>query len=305
MTTLADFIRDTPFGQGVRWISGARLFKYPEEHPDFLLLHPYLKAAEEGRPPAENENESESPGKLQERKSSNIKHTTNISEERKEITGSPTQTSGDHTLVSWYSHDDPANPSNWSFGKKAWVHASINYYAFAIYMASSLYTPAAPELIRIWDISITVSSLGLGIFVLGYGIGPLLFGPLSEIPAIGRSWVYFVTQFLFLVLSIPTALANNAAGFMVLRVLLGLFGAPALCIAGGTIGDITTALWLPFMLYVYAFCPLAGPSLGPLIAGFSVPVKGWRWSMWEVVWSVGLSLISMVSEAPWRDAGVN
>ncbi|KAG4420506.1 hypothetical protein IFR04_006326 [Cadophora malorum] len=253
MTTLADFIRDTPFGQGVRWISGARLFKYPEEHPDFLLLHPSLKAAEEGRPPAENENESKSP-------------------ERKEITGSPTQKSGDHTLVSWCSHDDPANPSNWSFGKKAWVHASINYYAFAIYMASSLYTPAAPELIRIWDISITVSSLGLGIFVLGYGIGPLLFGPLSEIPAIGRSWVYFVTQFLFLVLSIPTALANNAAGFMVLRFLLGLFGAPALCIAGGTIGDITTALWLPFMLYVYAFCPLAGPSLGPLIAGFSVPV---------------------------------
>ncbi|KAK0099706.1 hypothetical protein ONS95_013402 [Cadophora gregata] len=161
-------------------------------------------------------------------------------------------------------------------------------------MASSICTPAAPELIHIWNISVTVSSLGLGIFVLGYGIGPLHFGPLSEIPAIGRSSVYFVTKLLFLVLSIPTALTNNVNEFMVLRFLQGFFGAPALYIAGGTIGDITAPLWLPFMLYVYAFCPLAGPSLGPIIAGFSVPVKGWRWSMWEVVWSVGSSFFSMI-----------
>lgn len=30
-----------------------------------------------------------------------------------------------------------------------------------------------------------------------------------------------------------------------------------------------------------AYC---GPSLGPLLSGFSVVVKGWRWALWEILW---------------------
>ena len=48
--------------------------------------------------------------------------------------------------------------------------------------------------------------------VVGYGLGPLLFAPLSEIAAIGRNWVYVPTFFLFVILSIPTALVSNYAG---------------------------------------------------------------------------------------------
>jgi DHA1 family multidrug resistance protein-like MFS transporter len=27
--------------------------------------------------------------------------------------------------------------------------------------------------------------------------------------------------------------------------------------------------------------------MGPIISGFSVPVKGWRWSSWELLWFIG------------------
>ena len=57
--------------------------------------------------------------------------------------------------------------------------------------------------------------------VAGYGLGPLLFAPLSEIAAIGRNWVYVPTFFLFVILSIPTALVKNYAGLLVLRFLTG------------------------------------------------------------------------------------
>ena len=27
-----------------------------------------------------------------------------------------------------------------------------------------------------------------------------------------------------------------------------------------------------------------GPAIGPVIAGFAVQHKGWRWGLWEIVW---------------------
>ena len=37
------------------------------------------------------------------------------------------------------------------------------------------------------------ATLGLTLYVAGYGLGPLLWSPMSEIPHIGRLWVYIIT----------------------------------------------------------------------------------------------------------------
>jgi len=37
------------------------------------------------------------------------------------------------------------------------------------------------------------ATLGLTLYVAGYGLGPLLWSPMSEIPQIGRLWVYIIT----------------------------------------------------------------------------------------------------------------
>lgn len=59
---------------------------------------------------------------------------------------------------------------------------------------------------------------------LGYGLGPLLFSPLSEIPQIGRNIPYATTFFLYTLVSIPLALVRNAPAFMFLRFLQGFLG---------------------------------------------------------------------------------
>jgi hypothetical protein len=37
------------------------------------------------------------------------------------------------------------------------------------------------------------ATLGLTLYVAGYGLGPLIWSPMSEIPQIGRLWVYIIT----------------------------------------------------------------------------------------------------------------
>ena len=59
-------------------------------------------------------------------------------------------------------------------------------------VGSAIYTPAIPYIEHIYHTIPVVASLGLALYVLGYGIGPLLFSPLSEIPVIGRNPPYMV-----------------------------------------------------------------------------------------------------------------
>src|ERR1700759_2008566 len=142
------------------------------------------------------------------------------------------------SLVDWYTTDDPSNPQNWSTPKKSFVLLQLCLYSFAAYGASSMYVPGEADVAERFHVSATPASLGLALYVVGYGVGPLLFAPLSEIPAVGRNWVYAPTFFLFVILSIPTAVVDNFAGLLVLRFLTGLFSSPALANGGASIGDI-------------------------------------------------------------------
>ncbi|KUL89018.1 hypothetical protein ZTR_06002 [Talaromyces verruculosus] len=196
----------------------------------------------------------------------------------------PTKTSDGTILVDWYTSDDPENPQNWSSTKKALVVLQIYLYTLAVYMGSSIYSPSTAAVQERFGVSPTAASLGLSLYVLGYGVGPLIFSPLSEIPSIGRNPPYIITFGLFVILSIPTAVVGNFGGLLVLRFLQGFFGSPCLATGGASIGDVYSLLKLPYGLTAWAAFATLGPALGPVISGFSIPVKGWRWSLWEIVW---------------------
>lgn len=44
---------------------------------------------------------------------------------------------------------------------------------------------------------------------------------------------------------------------------------------------------LPYVLSLWALAATCGPALGPIISGFSVTAKNWRWSLWELLWLAG------------------
>jgi DHA1 family multidrug resistance protein-like MFS transporter len=76
-------------------------------------------------------------------------------------------------LVDWYTTDDPENPQNWSFGKKAVVLLQILLYTMGVYMGSAIYSPSAEGIMEHFGVSLGSASLGLSMYVLAYGIGPV------------------------------------------------------------------------------------------------------------------------------------
>ncbi|KAI5461857.1 major facilitator superfamily domain-containing protein [Mariannaea sp. PMI_226] len=187
-------------------------------------------------------------------------------------------------IVEWDSPTDPENPHNWSTSRKTVIAVLICLYTFTIYCGSSIFVPSSTQVIEEFDVSETVASLGLALYVLGYGIGPLLFSPLSEIPSIGRNPVYIITFAIFIILSIVASVCRTLAGFLIVRFLQGFFGSPCLATGAASLTDMFSVIYIPYSLAAWSGAMYCGPALGPLISGFLVMKKDWRWSMWEIVW---------------------
>ncbi|KAF5716783.1 cycloheximide resistance [Fusarium mundagurra] len=225
-------------------------------------------------------------------------------EKVKSIPVVPKRTKDGSILVDWYFSDDNENPHNWTNNRRLGVTLIICLYTFVVYTSSAIYTSSTEGVMRAFGVSQLKATLGLALYVLGYGIGPLIFSPLSEIPRIGRNPVYIVTMFLFVIISIPTALVHNYPGLMVLRFLQGFFGSPCLASGGASLGDIYSLMALPYAMMAWVSAAYCGPALGPLISGFAVPAKNWRWSLYESIWASAPIFILMFLLLP-ETSGAN
>ncbi|KAJ5102524.1 hypothetical protein N7532_003053 [Penicillium argentinense] len=196
--------------------------------------------------------------------------------------------------VNWYSENDEDNPQLWPQAKKAFVAGVIGAYSFVVYMSAPIYTPSESAFMEEFHASNSEASLGLALYVLGYGTGPLFFSPLSEIPRIGRNIPYVISFALFCIISIPTAIAPNASGFYVLRFLQGFFGSPCLATGGASIADVYSSDVLPHAMTTWVFCIFCAPAIGTLVSGFAIPVLGWRFSMWEILMAAAPILLLLL-----------
>lgn len=53
------------------------------------------------------------------------------------------------------------------------------------------------------------------------------------------------------------------------------------------------------MFLFYRVVPaFSAPAIGPIIANFAVNKKGWRWSMWELLWIAGFVIFLLIFIMP-------
>jgi DHA1 family multidrug resistance protein-like MFS transporter len=223
-----EIIREAPLGQLIRFLSKNTLFRYPEDEPGFELPATWvaLLKGDEGEikesPPVEGSDSYLAQNDIIDRRRSrsvedpeladlgkintaSTTHTRPYTNERMQaermleigrtvsLPTVPQKTRDNHILVDWYTTDDPANPQNWSSHKKTAVVFMLCFYTFTVYCAGPIFAASEPGLVQHFEVSPVVTTLGLGLYVLAYGIGDLLLSPLTEIPVIGRNPVYWST----------------------------------------------------------------------------------------------------------------
>jgi DHA1 family multidrug resistance protein-like MFS transporter len=74
--------------------------------------------------------------------------------------------------------------------------------------------------------------------IIGIGLGPMVWAPMSEIPQIGRNPIYIGTLVVFVFLQFAVIYAKNFGMLLAFRFLTGLFGSPVLATGGASLSDM-------------------------------------------------------------------
>lgn len=280
---VSHFIRDSFFGRLINQISGHKVFPYPEEQKDYVIPQKYLNEPVI-KPVSDLDNEKydkETAEKMAEGES-NSGSTVEGSEEK-----------DDHILVT-FEENDPENPYNWPLYQRVIVMFEVALLTLSVYMGAAVYTPGAEDIQIKFGVNRTKAILPLSLFVIGYGIGPMVLSPITENASIGRTKVYIITLFIFFILQIPTALTNSFAGLCVCRVIAGFFASPALSTGGASVGDVIPFTHMPIGLAIWSIGGVLGPLASPIVgAVFMLIDKGsinaYRWTFWYMAIVSGFS----------------
>jgi len=135
-------------------------------------------------------------------------------------------------------------------------------------------------------------------FIEGYGTGPLIFSPLSEIPQIGRNPIYIGTLIVFVFFQFGVVYAKNFAMLLLFRFFTGFFGSPVLATGGASISDMYSPRKKAYAISVWGIAAICGPVMGPLVGSFAAQFKGWTWTIWELMWLSGFALVFLIFFLP-------
>ncbi|CZT48181.1 related to FLR1-Putative H+ antiporter regulated by yAP-1 and involved in multidrug resistance [Rhynchosporium secalis] len=235
------------------------------------------------------------------RRSSETRHgRSEDGQHKNELSGVPVhpEKGKDVHIVNWYGENDPENPLNWSTPKKFFVTAMICLLTFSVYIGSAIYSAGTMEITEVFGVSQVAATLGLTLFVAGYGLGPMIWAPMSEIPQIGRNPIYIGTLVVFVFFQFGVIYAKNFGMLLAFRFLTGFFGSPVLATGGASLSDMYRPAKRAYAIGIWGLAAICGPVLGPLVGGFAAQHRGWKWPIWELLWLSGFALIVLIMCLP-------
>lgn len=145
---------------------------------------------------------------------------------------------------------------------------------------TDLYLPAFPQMVSDLGTNEAGVQLSLTAFLLGAGVGQLVFGPLSD--RFGRMKPLLVGLVIAVLAGVATALAPTAGFLVAARLVQGLTASAGMVIGRAIIADLTTgreaARALSMMMVVGGVAPVLAPVVGAVLAA---PI-GWRGLLWVV-----------------------
>ncbi|KAJ5301916.1 hypothetical protein N7508_006779 [Penicillium antarcticum] len=138
--------------------------------------------------------------------------------------------------------------------------------------------------------------LPTSLYMAGFAIGPVLFGPLSEY--FGRKPVLVITIAIYLIFTMACAVSPTFPALLAFQFFCGLGGSAPNAILGGLFSDIyddphQRGLAMSWFMFATTFPPL----LGPIISGFISEIT-WRWTFWAglIIGAPGFPLLLTMPE---------
>ncbi|WP_395709292.1 multidrug effflux MFS transporter [Reyranella sp.] len=178
------------------------------------------------------------------------------------------------------------------------VPRSVGYVALLVALGSfgpltmSIYTPVMPSVGVSFGASSDSVKLTLTTYMLGFAVGQLFYGPLSD--RYGRRPILMFGVLFFTVATFACSFAPSIAGLIGLRILQGLGAASGSVLSRALTRDAYSFREMPMVMSWISLSMNIAPSLAPTLGGFLGESFGWRATFWFVG---GFALVLLVVAA--------
>ncbi|KAJ5801905.1 Major facilitator superfamily domain general substrate transporter [Penicillium pulvis] len=185
-------------------------------------------------------------------------------------------TTEDPYMVDWLPND-PKNGFNLPAAVKWTIVLICAFSTLACSFSSTVFAGAIIQIEDFFHVREEIAILSVCLYVLGFALGPLLWGPLSEL--YGRQSIYLITMGASVLFegAATASKPDRVAALIVLRFLVGSFSSAAISNSPGVVADIFVPAERGLAVMVYSMFPFLGPTLGPVCGNFLAAGAGWRW----------------------------
>jgi hypothetical protein len=195
------------------------------------------------------------------------------------------------------SHNDPLNWASW---RRDCALLSLGLFCMVGGGMTSILAAGFTDVAHDYDVEVEQVALTTGLYMMGLGIGCVLFSPTAIL--YGKRPVYLFGALVFILTSIWCALSPSYTSLLLARIFQGIAVSPVECLPSATIAEIFFLHERAFRIGIYTLLLLGGKNLVPLISAVIIEGLNWRWVFWIVAIVVGFCgtlLFFFVPETFW------
>lgn len=160
-------------------------------------------------------------------------------------------------------------------------------------LSTDMYLPAFPMLMQSFDADIDQVQHTLSIFLIGFALAQLLYGPLSD--RFGRKPVLMAGLLLFLLSSLAILFADSIATLSLLRLLQAIGGSAGPVLGRAMVRDIHGPRESARVLSHIGTAMAVAPAAAPIVGGYLAVWFGWQsiFLFLAVYGAIGVTLLGM------------
>ena len=141
-------------------------------------------------------------------------------------------------------------------------------------MSTDFYLPSLPSLVTYFQTDVASVQLTLSVFLVGFAVGQLFYGPLSD--RFGRRPVMLAGVAIFTVASVACMLATSVEMLIAARLVQAIGACAGPVLGRAVVRDVYGREGAARMLALIGAAMALAPLVGPIIAGYLTVWFGWQ-----------------------------
>ena len=137
-----------------------------------------------------------------------------------------------------------------------------------------MYLPSLPDIAHVLDASIARVQLTISSYLIGFAIGQVIYGPLSD--RRGRRPVLLAALALYVVSSLVSVVTQSVGPLIAARLLQGVGGSGSIVLARAIVRDLYSGVRAARELSMIGSISAFAPIVAPMVGGILQTAFGWR-----------------------------